>query len=168
MTVEEAIRTSLEYENRVRDVYIEAAEGTDSAEGKRLFQLMADEEQRHVDYLETKLDQWEADGTVTAEGLTTAVPSGDEIEAAVDKLREDVGGKPGRIEVQFLRKAHGVEHDTSDFYKRMVAELPDEAKPLFRRFVEIEEGHLTLVQAQLDLATGTGYWFDVREFNLEG
>ncbi len=168
MTVEEAIKTSIEYEVRVRDVYVEAVREAQREEGKKLFQLMADEEQRHVDYLKVKLDEWNSDGTVTAGGLTTAVPSAKAIEQGVDKLREKVGGKPGTVEIQWLRKAHGVERETSDFYKRVVDELPDAAKGLFRRFLEIEEGHLALVQAQIDYVTGTGYWFDVREFNLEG
>jgi len=168
VTVEEAIKTSIEYEIQVRDVYFGAVREAQHADGKKFFQLMADEEQCHVDYLETKLDQWSSDGTVTADGLTTAVPSGEVIEQGVDKLREKVGGKPGTVEMQWLRKAHGVERETSDFYKRMIDELPDAAKGLFRRFLEIEEGHLALVQAQIDYATGTGYWFDVREFNLEG
>ncbi|MEA3408929.1 MAG: ferritin family protein [Candidatus Eisenbacteria bacterium] len=168
MTVEEAIKTSIEYEIRVRDVYVEAVREAQRPEGEKLFQLMADEEQRHVDYLKVKLDEWNSDGTVTSGGLTTAVPSGKVIEEGVGKLREKVGGKPGTVEIQWLRKAHGVERETSDFYKRMVDELPDAAKGLFRRFLEIEEGHLALVQAQIDYVTGTGYWFDVREFNLEG
>ena len=168
MTVEEAIKTSIEYEVRVRDVYVDAVREAQHAEGKKLFQLMADEEQRHVDYLKVKLDQWSSERTVTADGLTTAVPSGKVIEEGVDKLREKVGGKPGTVEIQWLGKAHGVERETSDFYKRMVDELPDAAKGLFRRFLEIEEGHLALVQAQIDFVTGTGYWFDIQEFNLEG
>jgi rubrerythrin len=168
VTVEEAIKTSIEYEIRVRDVYSEAVSKAERQEAKKLFQLMADEEQSHVDYLKVKLDQWNSDGTVTADGLTTAVPSGEVIEQGVEKLREKVGGKPGTVEIQWLGKAHGVERETSDFYKRMVDELPDVAKGLFRRFLEIEEGHLALVQAQIDYVTGTGYWFDVREFNLEG
>ncbi|MFH1690222.1 MAG: ferritin family protein [Candidatus Eisenbacteria bacterium] len=168
MTVEEAIKTSIEYETRVRDVYAEAVSKAQNPEGKRLFQLMMDEEQCHVDYLETKLDQWSSDGTVTADGLTTAVPSSEVIEQGVGKLREKVGGKPGTVELQFLSKAHGVERETSGFYQRMVDELPAEARALFQRFLEIEEGHLALVQAQIDQATGSGYWFDVREFTLEG
>lgn len=168
MTVEEAIRTSIEYENRVRDVYEEAVEGAHRPEAERLFRLMAGEEQKHVDYLEAKLEQWRADGTVTAEGLETAVPSRDTIAGGVERLRERVGGRPGTVELEFLRKAHAVERETSDFYARMVNELPDDAKELFGRFLEIEEGHLALVQAEIDLVTGTGYWFDVREFNLEG
>jgi rubrerythrin len=168
VTVEEAIRTSIEYETRVRDVYNEAVNAAPNDEGRRLFQLMADEEQHHLDYLESKLEQWSTDGTVTADGLTTALPSGAAIEEGAEALRAKVGGKPGRIELQFLQKAHAVERETSSFYARMVEELPDEAKGLFRRFLEIEEGHLTLVQAQIDQALGTGYWFDVREFDLEG
>lgn len=168
MTVEEAIRTAIELEGRVRDVYAEAAEGTEQEEGKRLFLLMADEEQRHLDYLEAKLVQWTEDGSVSPERLETAVPGADLIREEVERLRNDVGGKPGRIEMEFLRKALSVERETSEFYARVVAELPGEAAGLFRRFVEIEEGHLALVQAQMDAAIGTGYWFDVREFNLEG
>lgn len=60
-----------------------------------------------------------------------------------------------------------METETSDFYRRMVSELPAEARGLFSRFLEIEEGHLAIVQAQIDHVSGTGYWFDVREFDLE-
>jgi rubrerythrin len=168
VTVEEAIRTSIEYETRVRDTYAEAVSGVDSPEGKRLFQLMMDEEQSHVDFLEAKMDQWSSDGTVTADGLTTAVPPSEVIEQGIDRLRDKVGGKPGTVELQFLGKAHAVERETNDFYQRMVDELPPEARGLFQRFLEIEEGHLALVQAQIDQASGSGYWFDVREFTLEG
>ena len=168
MTVEEAIKTSIEYETRVRDVYGEAVDAAPNEQGRRLFQLMADEEQHHLDYLEAKLEQWGREGAVTAEGLRTAVPSDDDLSTGEESLRSKVGGKPGTVELQFLRKAHAVERETSDFYARMVDELPDEAKGLFKRFLEIEEGHLTLVQAQIDQALGNGYWFDVREFDLEG
>lgn len=168
MTVEEAIKTSIVYETKVRDVYFGAVDAAKREDAKRVFQLMADEEQRHVDYLEAKLQQWNEDGTVTADGLTTSVPSAETIERGIETLEEKVGGKEGTVELQWLRKAHGVERETSDFYQRMVNELPDEAKGLFKRFLEIEEGHLALVQAQIDQALGTGYWFDVREFDLEG
>ena len=65
-----------------------------------------------------------------------------------------------------LEKALEVEYETSDFYKRMVLELPVEGQELFVRFVEIEEGHKAIVQAEIDSVTGLGYWFDMPEFNL--
>jgi hypothetical protein len=45
--------------------------------------------------------------------------------------------------------------------------LPPEGQELFRRFVEIEEGHVAIVQAEMDLVSGTGFWFDTAEFSLE-
>lgn len=168
MTVEEAIKTSLEYENGVRDVYADAVERAEGDAARRFFRLMADEEQHHVAYLEAKLLEWQATGKVTVEGLTTAVPSRGDILRSVAALKERVGENAGRVEIQYLEKAHAVERETGAFYRRVVGELPDDARPLFARFVEIENGHLDIVQAQLDMANGTGYWFDVREFNLEG
>ena len=34
--------------------------------------------------------------------------------------------------------------------------------------LEIEEGHVAIVQAELDSLQGMGFWFDMQEFNLEG
>lgn len=168
LTVEEAIRTSIEHETGVRDLYADAIERAESDGSRRFFRLMADEEQHHLDYLEAKLDELAKTGRVTSDGLRTAVPSPAAIRSKVASLGDKLGDNVGRVDIQYLEKAHAVERETSDFYRRMVDELPQEAKGLFGRFLEIEDGHLDIVQAQLDLANGTGYWFDVREFDLEG
>jgi rubrerythrin len=168
VTVEEAIRTSIEYETSVRDVYGDAVGRAESEGARRFFQLMADEEQHHLDYLKTKLEELSEAGAVTAEGLRTAVPAPGVIREMAAALTDKLGDSVGRVDIQYLEKAHAVERETSGFYRRMVDELPQEARGLFSRFMEIEDGHLDIVQAQLDLANGTGYWFDVREFDLEG
>jgi len=36
-----------------------------------------------------------------------------------------------------------------------------------QRFVEIEEGHRAIVQAEIDCVSGLGFWFDTAEFKLE-
>ena len=66
-----------------------------------------------------------------------------------------------------MQKALEVEIETSNVYKRMVAELPPEGKGLFARFVEIEEGHVLLAQSEVDSLNGSGFWFDMPEFDLE-
>ena len=71
-------------------------------------------------------------------------------------------------EMELLRRALEAERRTSGFYKKMVAELPPEGQKLFERFVEIEEGHLDIVQAEIDSLNGTGAWFHALEVNLEG
>jgi len=167
VTVEQAIKTAIEYENKVRDHYVTAVARAEHPAGRSLFQLMAEEEQHHVDYLEHKLREWSEKGRVTAEGLSTALPSPEVIEEGIAKLGGAGTEKASGAEIDFLERALAVEAETSAFYQRMVAELPAEARGLFARFLEIEEGHLAIVQAQIDHVSGTGYWFDVREFDLE-
>jgi hypothetical protein len=38
---------------------------------------------------------------------------------------------------------------------------------MFARFLEIEAGHIAIVQAELDYISHTGYWFDFKEFDME-
>ena len=169
MTVEEAIKTAIEYETGVRDVYADAVERTTDPVGKRILGVLANEEQHHLDYLRSRLEQWKTTGKVTAEGLKTTLPSREVIEAGVNKLKSQMASQDrGIAELQILKKALDVESETSNFYKKMVKELPAAGQRLFARFVEIEEGHLAIVQAELDYASGTGFWFDFMEFNLEG
>jgi hypothetical protein len=49
----------------------------------------------------------------------------------------------------------------------MVGELSGERQRLFARFLEIEEGHVAIVQAEIDAVSGSGFWFDMKEFDLE-
>lgn len=38
---------------------------------------------------------------------------------------------------------------------------------MFRHFLEIEDGHTAIVQAEIDALEGNGFWFDFAEFDLE-
>lgn len=166
MNVEEALTTALEFENQVRDAYREMAETAASDLGRRVFGVLAAEEQHHVEYLESRLTEWQSTGAVTAEGLETAIPARAAIEAGVAKLAAEAQGEIRGGEVEMLRRALHMENEASAFYQRMVRELPEEARPLFARFVEIEDGHTAIVQAELDLASGSGFMFDFRDFGM--
>jgi rubrerythrin len=164
MTIEEAIQTAIRYENEVRDVY-RGAEGDVADEtGKRVCRVLAEEEQGHIDYLEARLAEWRETGKVESAALETAVPPPDAIAYAASKVSEGMTGVADRgTEMEILRKALQAERTTSGFYRRMVAEMPPEGQRLFEHFVEIEDGHLAIVQAQMDSLTGTGAWFDFFE-----
>ncbi len=75
--------------------------------------------------------------------------------------------RPESSEIQYLQRAFEVEKETSGFYQQMVSELSGEDQQLFERFLKIEEGHLAIVQAEMDAVQGNGFWFDMQEFNLE-
>jgi len=168
MMIEEAIKTAIELENNVRDVYHDAAAKVIDPEGKKVFTVLAREEQRHVDYLENCMLEWQESGAIDADQLDTAIPSHREIDQASHNLSVVMSQRDRGTETELLRKALDAERRTSGFYKKMVAELPLEGQRLFERFVDIEEGHLDIVQAEIDSLTGTGAWFHVLEVDLEG
>jgi rubrerythrin len=166
MTIEEAIETAIRYENSVRDVYVDAGDKVADPKGKRVCDVMAREEQSHVDYLEKCLAEWRQTGKVTVAALETAVPPRQALVEAASKVAAPMTDVDRAGEMEILRKALEAERTTSTFYRRMVEELPPEGQRLFERFVEIEDGHLAIVQAELDSLTGTGAWFDVLEVKL--
>jgi rubrerythrin len=168
MEVDEAIKTAIEYENKVRDVYAQAVERSTDPKARRVFETLADEEKGHVQFLEHCLDMCLEDGVIEPGELTTVVPSATRIEKGVERLRGKLGaGTLEGEEVEMLRRALEVEVETSSFYERMVKVVPEQHRGLFARFLEIEEGHKAIVQAEIDTVTGLGYWFDFQEFDLE-
>jgi rubrerythrin len=167
MTLEEAIKTALEYENNIRDVYRDAVEKTTDETGKRMLEILAEDEQRHVDFLNARLDQWKKTGKITMEKLDTTIPPMRSIKESVSKLEKRMSDKDFGVERELLKKVVDVEYETSEFYKSVVGDLDDEGQKMFQRFVEIEEGHLAIVKAELDYLTGSGYWFDFNEISME-
>ena len=167
MTIEEAIKTAIQDEKRVVQVYEEATRSSEDDTGKKIFSALVKEEQQHVAYLESRLTEWKATGRVTASSLGTVVPSRERIDEGVRTLQSRVARKAPEAEMRLLKRALDVELETSAFYGRVVKELPPEGRALFERFVEIEQGHQAIVQAEMNSVAGNGYWFDIPEISME-
>jgi rubrerythrin len=167
MDVEKAIKTAIEYEIKIRDLYAGAMKTASDDIGRRVFKILADEEQHHVDYLKSRLEIWQNQGKLNYDKLDTAIPSRAVIANGLDKLRGHLKEATRGVELQMLNKALDVEMETSNFYRRMVDELKAEPQKMFARFLEIEEGHQAIVKAEIDALTGMGVWFDFIEFDLE-
>jgi rubrerythrin len=166
-TIEEAIKSAVKYEVRIRDIYREATEAVEDQVGKRIFETLYKDEQNHIDYLEYKLEQLQSSGTIVAERLDSEIPSQEVISRESEKIKSLVSKDFLGIRRQMLSKALKVEIETSDFYQKMVNELPAEGRALFERFLEIENNHVKAVQFELDHLSKTGYWFDIKEFDME-
>ena len=167
MTLEEAIKTAIEYEIRIRDIYLEATAAVNDEVGKRIFETLGNDEQHHIDYLQHKLEQFKKTGAIEPEKLASAVPDQESINKEADKVRSLAAKDFLGIKQQMLSKALKMEIETSDFYQKMVNELPAEGRALFERFLEIENNHIQAVQFELDHLSKTGYWFDFKEFDME-
>jgi rubrerythrin len=172
MKLDEAIQAAIEYEAGVHRTYQEAMERASDETGRRIFRVLRDEEMSHLKYLRERLDEWRKDGRIQVAKLDTTIPSRDAIDVGLQELRQKLApGAAGKgqhmAELEMLQKALQVEAETSGFYKEMVATLDGDGRRLFERFVEIEEGHQAIVQAEIDALSGAGVWFDSKEFQLE-
>jgi rubrerythrin len=170
MELQEAISVAIQYEHRVRDLYAQCVRKTQDPKGQRVFATMAREEQGHVEYLEARLAEWNASGMITVAELPTVLPSLAWIKAEALRLagRPAAPIDPGQPELGFLKEALEMEHRTSTFYRSLVEQLDPGYRGMFARFLEIEDGHVAIVQAEIDALAGHGHWFDFMEFSLEG
>lgn len=170
MKLEHAITTAIKYETRVHATYAEAAATAENPVARRVFSTLRDEEKGHIRYLRERLEEWRANGSINLFEIGGEIGPRSAIEAGAARLRATLsGGTSGAsgAELESLRKALQAERETSHFYQQMVATLDADGRRLFERFVQIEEGHLAIVQAEMDLVTGSGFWFDTGEFRPE-
>ncbi len=168
MELKEALITAIDYEHKVHDHYAKGAGEILDPRGKKVFATLAKEELGHVAYLESRLAEWLSTGKVSTPELPTVLPNVDWVQAG----RAKVAREPERTiavkgELELLKIALDLERQTSGFYGQLVDTLPAEYRGLFARFLEIEQAHLLIVQAEIDAIAGHGSWFDVMEFRLE-
>jgi len=167
MTLDEAIQTALQYEGRVIAIYGDAMRRSQDPVGKKVFKTLKEDESSHARYLKEKLDELAKAGRVKPAKLATAIPSANKIGAALKNHRGKTVSPAPEEELNLLRRALKVEIETCEFYEKLAKELPPGERSLFERFVEIEEGHRAIVQAEIDSISGSGFWFDIPEFRLE-
>lgn len=167
MKIEDAIKTAIDLEVKIHDVYTDAMRKASDSAGKKVFGLLAKEESSHVFFLKEQLNRWVSEGRLSADDLLTAIPASEVIKDQVNKLKSKLDSKDRGEEIALLERARAMEIETSGFYQKMARDLPGEGGLFFSRFVEIEKGHLALVEAEIDALSGNGFWFDMPEFDLE-
>ncbi len=169
MKLDNAIKTALEYEAGVHKIYLEAMNKTSDPAAKRIFEVLCKEEMGHLEYLQDRLGEWQKTGKVKIKKLGTSVPTQQVINKRLQELRKTVKPKNTKqiAELELLKKALDAEMKASNFYKEMVGKLDGEGQELFKRFVEIEEGHEAIVRAEINTVGNWGFWFDTPEFRLE-
>jgi rubrerythrin len=170
VNLQEAIAVALEFEKRVRDHYLRSAQAISDPKGRRVFATLAEEEQAHVDYLDRCLVNWKKIGRIPDMPLKSVLPTG------VKWIEEEKKSRPARkderraseADLEALKAALRYERESDTFYHELVSELPGADHRLFDKFLSIEDGHLALVQAQLDALQGRGFWFDISAFLQDG
>ncbi len=170
MNLQEALSTAIGFEHKVRDHYAQCMRKIADPKGRKIFETLAKEEQGHVTYLETRLSEWKKTGMVEDAELPTILPPAARVDLEVKKLKLKAGHVPTapNPEMEFLKQALELERTTSAFYGGLFDQLEPRFRHMFERFLEIEQGHVLIVQAEIDALAGLGHWFDFMEFTLEG
>ena len=167
MELEVALKSALVFEHRIHGLYIEAVANTDNTAGKKIFQDLADDEQNHIAYLESRLVEWEKTDAVTAEKLESNIPDKAAIRKAAADLKSKMRNDTRGLKQQMLSRALKMEIETSRFYELLVGQVSEDHRDMFSRFLEIENNHIEAVQFELDHLTQTGFWFGFEEFDME-
>ncbi len=167
MSLEQAVKTAISLEEKIRDLYVKSHEECTDETGKRFFAMLRDDEQYHMDYLSDRLDELQKGGQMQHPDLKSLVPSAEEIDACLSEAEKHMAVDDRGVIQQMLSNALRVEVRTSEFYEKMVSESEGEIRGMFARFLEIENGHIAAVQAELDFVMSTGYWFGIKEFDME-
>lgn len=167
MKVAEAIATAIEMEESIRNLYREHASRFKSAVAAKIFTVLAEEEQGHIDYLKRTQAAWVQSGVLKPQALQTVVPKHTLIESKLRELSLTTDPADTKSEVAPFKRALELETQLSSFYGKLIAELPQEHRSFFSEFLEIEEYHKTIIQAEISSAAGSGVWFDFMEFDQE-
>lgn len=145
--IEEAIALAIEREKEARDFYLSKAAVMDRPKFKELYEYLANEEVKHLGYLERYRDKNELPVT------STKIPSGQSFTPEFD-IGRTKGGEITLGDAGILLAALRHERKSEDFYSEVAKKVEDES---LRRFFEMlagyERGHYELIDGFLEEIT---------------
>ena len=162
----EALKLAMERERGANKFYREAAETTLDPSGKKTFRWLAKEEGRHLAKLGQQFRSVAGDNK-WLEWKSRIVPI-DKYE--LPRPSEATGKKKvSASEVEALSKAIESEKEANAFYKRAEEGTPDlHGKAMFKALAKEEEGHLALLEEELEWIRRSSQYFTLHRFRLPG
>jgi len=145
--IEEAVALAIEREKEARAFYLEKSTEMENPKFKELYEYLANEEVKHLRYLEEYRDKKELPV------ITTEIPSGQSFTPEFDPARTKVGeitlGDAG-----ILLAALRHERKSEDFYSELANIIEEEdQKMFFRMLARYERGHYEVIDSYLDEIT---------------
>lgn len=163
----EALQFAIETEKKGYRFYRVAAESTSDPKGKEVFSQLARDEIEHMCVFTTLYTSLTND-----EAWLT-------YEEALEKFGEarpdeeifpdgPVQGEEGFDDMKALQEALEFEKKAVSFYQAQAGKVTeDRARSFYEKLVEIEEGHVKIIQAEIDSLSGSGFWLGYQEISLE-
>lgn len=162
------LRSAVEMEIQGAEFYETAAGRMRNQRGKEMFRSLIKQETLHKEILEAQLGRFARDGEwlpleqLKAKGSRTKV--GVFQSAEVRKLVV----APGAGELEVVKLGMEIERKSVEYYRAAGSGIEDkDARDLFNWLVAQEAGHLTILQAEYDYRTRSGFYMGDPEFSLE-
>ena len=163
----EILRNAIRMEIEGERFFSSAATRMKYPRTKDVFISLAKQERRHIHVLEEELKRLEQ-GTswVSPASVKGSVDSGASVFKDVESASGPLDPKAGELEV--LKFGIEVERKSIDYYRRAGQEVGNpKAKEVFNWLVGEEAGHLTILTAEHDIRSRSGFYYDMPEFSLE-
>lgn len=159
--------TAVEYEKKIRDLYITATSIIDDERGKAIFKALADEEQSHIDFLEHSIETLKKRRSIPYEKLRSSLPDAFSLQKNIESMKIKIPERMLGDIKRVLGTALKLETETTEYYQKACDSAEGDIQEILKRFVEIEQRHTDLVRFELDCASNNGFWLDFPEKDME-
>ena len=170
MNAEEAmkiLKTAIEIEENGEATFMRLAKETQDANGKRMFERLAEDEREHKRILMEQMNAITKNGSWRSIHIPKTVV--EKVAPTVREKQSKTKGEAALGEIDALNTALDLERKASNYFREKAGEMDHpEGKSLFIRLAEWEDAHFELIQAELDSLRNTGLWFGIPEFRMDG
>jgi len=162
------LRSAVEMEIQGKEFYEKAAGKMTNQRGKEMFHSLVKQEMLHIDILEDQLNRFVRDKVwLSLEQLKGEAPSR-KISVFQDKDIKKIEIGPNAGELDVIKVGMEVETKSVEYYRAAGSHLQNKnAVDIFNWLVAQEAGHLTILQAEYDYRTKSGFYMGSPEFSLE-
>jgi rubrerythrin len=165
--LQDLVKQAIRLEIDGRKFFNHAAEITLHELGKKMFQRLAQEEVKHLTTFGklfgsmVKAEDWK-EYVKKEEKLSEKSP-------LIEELASRMKKPEAKGEVEALRIGMELEQNAVEMFKKTSADVTDtKIKEIFDKICDEERFHFDLLQAQHDSVTGSGFWLDSSEFQMDG
>lgn len=163
------LENAIEMEHEGKAFFEDVAANSRHKRTKDTFMSLAKQEQRHAEVLSEELRRLEQ-GKEWASLKEVKASASQPSKMSVFKDREikRMRFNPEAGELGALKFGIEIEKKSMDYYRRAGAQTSDpKAREVFNWLVGEEGGHLTILSAEYDNRTRSGFYYDSMEFSLE-
>lgn len=146
-------------EHRGKAMYEQVAGQTPNKEVQKIFRIMADEEQLHIDFLKRQYENYMKSGSFSENDFAQA-DAGSDISGLIitDSIRKEISG--AGFEAAAISAAIDMENKSVEVYSRRASEATDpNEKALYDWLANWEKGHHKLL-LELNKQLTEQVWYD--------